>query len=215
MSARLRPLDPLQPQQRAASDPAELVWLSASAGTGKTLMAEATAGETERPYVFVDPQAFVQTFLGVAPMKMKWLYRKLRKLSLRYGGVVVFFDEADVLGNRGQLPEDWDRFAPIMTNAIERVPAVEHAEIVSLVNGPEGFTPDNEFVLGESAVRGLFVAAGFCAHGIAGAGDRGRSEAALCARRRAERRRDEAVRCRGYAAHDGRSAACLYPDRAR
>ncbi len=36
MSARLRPLDPLQPQQRDASDPASLVWLSASAGTGKT-----------------------------------------------------------------------------------------------------------------------------------------------------------------------------------
>ena len=43
----------------------------------------------------------MQTFIGVAPMKIKWLYRKLRKLALRYGGVVVFFDEADVLGNRG------------------------------------------------------------------------------------------------------------------
>ncbi len=72
--------------------------------------------------------------------------------------------------NNKLLPEDWDRFAPIMTNAIRRVPAAESAEIISLVNGPEGFTPDNEFVLGESAVHGLFVAAGFCAHGIAGAG---------------------------------------------
>jgi cell division protease FtsH len=70
-------------------------------GTGKTLLAEASAGETGKPYVFVDPQAFVQTFIGVAPMKIKHLYRKLRKQALRYGGVVVFFDEADVLGNRG------------------------------------------------------------------------------------------------------------------
>ena len=70
-------------------------------GTGKTLMAEASAGETGKPYVFVDPSAFVQTFIGVAPMKIKHLYRKLRKLALRYGGVVVFFDEADVLGSRG------------------------------------------------------------------------------------------------------------------
>ncbi|MGD9703079.1 MAG: AAA family ATPase [Acidimicrobiia bacterium] len=70
-------------------------------GTGKTLLAEAAAGETGKPYVFVDPSAFMQTFMGVAPMKIKFLYRKLRKLSLRYGGVVVFFDEADVLGNRG------------------------------------------------------------------------------------------------------------------
>ncbi len=76
--------------------------------------------------------------------------------------------------NNKLLPEDWDRFAPIMTNAIQRVPAAESAEIISLVNGPEGFTPDNEFVLGESAVHGLFVAAGFCAHGIAGAGGVGR-----------------------------------------
>ena len=47
------------------------------------------------------------------------------------------------------------------------------AEIVTLVNGPEAFTPDGEFILGESPVRGFFVAAGFCAHGIAGAGGMG------------------------------------------
>ena len=40
----------------------------------------------------------------------------------------------------------------------------------SMINGPEGFTPDNEFCLGETEVAGFFVAAGFCAHGIAGAG---------------------------------------------
>ncbi len=72
-------------------------------GTGKTLMAEAVAGETGKPYTFVDPSAFIQTFIGVAPMKVKWLYRKLRKQALRNGGCVVFFDEADALGNRGQL----------------------------------------------------------------------------------------------------------------
>ncbi len=72
-------------------------------GTGKTLMAEAMAGETGRPYVFVDPSAFIQTFVGVAPMKVRFLYSKLRKLSLRHGGVIVFFDEADSLGSRGQL----------------------------------------------------------------------------------------------------------------
>ncbi len=77
--------------------------------------------------------------------------------------------------NNKLLSEDWDRFAPIMTNACRRVPAAEHADIVSLVNGPEGFTPDNEFILGESHVHGLFVAAGFCAHGIAGAGGVGRA----------------------------------------
>jgi len=72
-------------------------------GTGKTLMAEAVAGETGKPYVFVDPGAFINMFMGVGILKVKSLFRKLRKLSLRYGGVIVFFDEADALGNRGTL----------------------------------------------------------------------------------------------------------------
>jgi ATP-dependent Zn protease len=72
-------------------------------GTGKTLMAEAVAGETGRPYVFVDPGAFSAMFMGIGVMKVKSLFRKLRKLAVRYGGVIVFFDEADSLGNRGQL----------------------------------------------------------------------------------------------------------------
>ena len=70
-------------------------------GTGKTLMAESMAGETGKPFVFVDPGAFNAMFFGVGVMKVKSLFRKLRKLALRYGGVVVFFDEADSLGNRG------------------------------------------------------------------------------------------------------------------
>jgi 4-methylaminobutanoate oxidase (formaldehyde-forming) len=43
-----------------------------------------------------------------------------------------------------------------------------------VINGPEAFTPDNEFLLGETEVDGFFVAAGFCAHGIAGAGGIGK-----------------------------------------
>src|SRR5579862_2886308 len=72
-------------------------------GTGKTLIAEAVAGETHNPFVFVDPGAFINMFFGVGILKVKSLFRKLRRLSLRYGGVVVFFDEADSLGNRGAL----------------------------------------------------------------------------------------------------------------
>jgi ATP-dependent Zn protease len=70
-------------------------------GTGKTLMAESMAGETGKPFVFVDPGAFTNMFMGIGVLKVKGLFRKLRKLALRYGGVVVFFDEADALGNRG------------------------------------------------------------------------------------------------------------------
>ena len=74
-------------------------------GTGKTLMAEAVAGETGRPYVFVDPGAFINMFMGVGILKVKSLFRKLRRLALRYGGVIVFFDEADSLGNRGMTTQ--------------------------------------------------------------------------------------------------------------
>ena len=51
---------------------------------------------------------------------------------------------------------------------------MDEITVTKLINGPEAFTPDNEFCLGESEVRGLFVAAGFCAHGLAGAGGIGR-----------------------------------------
>ena len=71
-------------------------------GTGKTLMAQAIAGETGRPFVAVEPSAFINMFMGVGPLKVKGLYRKLRRLAMRYGGVIVFFDEADSLGSRGQ-----------------------------------------------------------------------------------------------------------------
>ena len=59
-------------------------------GTGKTLMAEAVAGETGRPYVFVDPGAFINMFMGVGILKVKSLFRKLRRLALRYGGAISF-----------------------------------------------------------------------------------------------------------------------------
>ena len=72
------------------------------------------------------------------------------------------------------LEEDWPRFEELMENAIVRVPTLAEMEVVRLVNGPEAFTPDGEFVLGPSEVRGLWVAAGFCAHGLAGAGGMGK-----------------------------------------
>ena len=64
---------------------------------------------------------------------------------------------------------------PLLENAIRRVPALEEMEVVRLINGPEAFTPDGEFVLSPTDVRGFWVAAGFCAHGLAGAGGMGSS----------------------------------------
>jgi 4-methylaminobutanoate oxidase (formaldehyde-forming) len=72
------------------------------------------------------------------------------------------------------LPEDWPRFEALAHAAASLVPALGEAGVVRLLNGPEAFTPDGEFILGESDVAGHFVAAGFCAHGIAGAGGIGK-----------------------------------------
>ena len=69
---------------------------------------------------------------------------------------------------------DWRRFDPLLASARRRVPIFRSAGFARLVNGPEAFTPDGEFVLGETAVRGFFVAAGFCAHGVAGSGGVGK-----------------------------------------
>ncbi|MSO42506.1 MAG: FAD-dependent oxidoreductase [Solirubrobacterales bacterium] len=72
------------------------------------------------------------------------------------------------------LEENWDRFEEIVHNSQVRVPAMADIRVTKLINGPEAFTPDNEFCLGETEVRGFFVAAGFCAHGLAGAGGIGK-----------------------------------------
>ncbi|HEX3360488.1 MAG TPA: FAD-dependent oxidoreductase [Solirubrobacterales bacterium] len=72
------------------------------------------------------------------------------------------------------LEEDWDRFEEITRNSERRVPAMSEIKVTKLINGPEAFTPDNEFCLGESEVAGFFICAGFCAHGLAGAGGIGK-----------------------------------------
>ena len=72
------------------------------------------------------------------------------------------------------LPEDWDHFEPMMMNALHRLPALETAEVRMLLNGPESFTPDGIFLLGESAeTRGLFLGCGMNSVGIATGGGAG------------------------------------------
>jgi glycine/D-amino acid oxidase-like deaminating enzyme len=59
------------------------------------------------------------------------------------------------------LAEDWPRFEELMEGALVRVPELGDAEVIKLINGPEAFTPDGEFILGPSDVRGFFLSAGF------------------------------------------------------
>jgi 4-methylaminobutanoate oxidase (formaldehyde-forming) len=74
------------------------------------------------------------------------------------------------------LDSDPDHFEPLMAQALARVPALETAGIKRFINGPESFTPDGNFILGEAPeVENYFVGAGFNAFGIASAGGAGRA----------------------------------------
>ena len=103
------------------------------------------------------------------------------------GGLVVggFEPEAKPWVSPDQIPhpfefqlleEDWDHFAILMDSALERVPVLRETGIRKFYNGPESFTPDNQFILGEAPnVNGFFVGAGFNSVGIATAGGAGRA----------------------------------------
>ncbi len=69
--------------------------------------------------------------------------------------------------NSRLLTPDWTRFEEIMPGALRRLPVLAETGITQMVNGPDAFTPDGEFILGETEVPGFWVAAGFCSHGIA------------------------------------------------
>ncbi len=74
------------------------------------------------------------------------------------------------------LPENYEHFEQLMLPAVERVPALENAGIRKFINGPESFTPDGNFILGETPeVKNYFVGAGFNAFGIAAAGGAGKA----------------------------------------
>lgn len=72
------------------------------------------------------------------------------------------------------LPEDWDHFQPILEAAMERMPMFQTAGIHTFFNGPESFTPDDRYYLGEAPeLGGYWVAAGYNSVGIAGSGGAG------------------------------------------
>jgi glycine/D-amino acid oxidase-like deaminating enzyme len=74
------------------------------------------------------------------------------------------------------LDEDWDHFAILMDSAISRIPVLAETGIKKFYNGPESFTPDNQFILGEAPeLRNFFVGAGFNSVGIASAGGAGQA----------------------------------------
>jgi ATP-dependent Zn protease len=75
-------------------------------GTGKTMMAKAAANASTKPLILVPPGGFASTFIGINFLKVWMLFRTIRKLALRHGGVLCFIDEIDALGNRGGMVAD-------------------------------------------------------------------------------------------------------------
>jgi glycine cleavage system aminomethyltransferase T/glycine/D-amino acid oxidase-like deaminating enzyme len=111
-----------------------------------------------------------------------WTYFKEETGGLVVGG---FEPEAKPWRSPDDLPypfefqlleEDWDHFSVLMDEAVRRIPALEETGIRKFYNGPESFTPDNQFLLGEAPeLDGFYVGAGFNSVGIASAGGAGRA----------------------------------------
>jgi sarcosine dehydrogenase len=139
------------------------------------------------PLVSVEHQYMVTEAIPGVPKNLPTLRDpdRLTYYKEEVGGLVMGGYEPNPIpwGQQG-IPEDfsyqllnsnWEHFEPIMELAIGRVPALQTAGVKTLINGPESFTPDGNFILGEApALRGLFVGAGFNAFGIASGGGAGK-----------------------------------------
>ena len=136
----------------------------------------------EHFYVVTEPFAGVHPDLPVLRDPDGYTYFKEEVGGLVVGG---FEPEAKPWVSPDRIPypfefqlleEDWDHFAILMDNAVLRIPALGETGIRKFYNGPESFTPDNQFLLGEAPeVANFFVGAGFNSVGIASAGGAGRA----------------------------------------
>jgi glycine cleavage system aminomethyltransferase T/glycine/D-amino acid oxidase-like deaminating enzyme len=136
----------------------------------------------EHFYVVTEPVPGVHPDLPIMRDPDGWTYFKEET-----GGLVVGAFEPDAKPWRAPsdlpypfefqlLEEDWEHFAPVMEQAMLRVPALAETGVRKLYDGPESFTPDNQFLLGQlPGLHGFFVGAGFNSVGIASAGGAGRA----------------------------------------
>lgn len=72
-------------------------------GTGKTLMAKAVAGTVGVPFIYTPASGFANMFLGIGNLRVAMLFRKAKKYARIYDGAVIFIDEIDAIGSRGQM----------------------------------------------------------------------------------------------------------------
>ena len=135
----------------------------------------------EHFYIVTEPLAGVTRDLPVLRDTDGYIYVREEVGGLLMGG---FEPAAKPWGTDGiprdfefsLLPEDWEHFRVLMEQACLRIPALETAPVRRHVNGPESFTPDNRYMLGEAPeLRNFFVAAGFNSIGIASAAGAGRA----------------------------------------
>lgn len=134
----------------------------------------------EHFYIVTEPIQGLPSDLPVLRVPDEWAYYKEDAGKLLLGAFEpiakpwalqgiprdFFFDE---------LPEDFDHFEPVLSKAIERVPVLANTGIATWFNGPESFTPDDRYLLGETTeVRDLFVACGFNSIGIQSSGGAGK-----------------------------------------
>jgi len=136
---------------------------------------------SEHFYIVTEPMAGVTRELPVLRDTDGGIYVREEVGGLLMGG---FESVAKPWGMHGLpkdfafslLPEDWEHFRVLMEQAIVRIPALETAPVRRHVNGPESFTPDNRYMLGEAPeLRNFFVAAGFNSVGIASAAGAGKA----------------------------------------
>jgi 4-methylaminobutanoate oxidase (formaldehyde-forming) len=135
----------------------------------------------EHFYIVTEPMAGVARELPVLRDPDGYIYVREEVGGLLMGG---FEPAAKPWGMDGVppdfafslLPEDWEHFRVLMEQACVRIPALETAPVRRHVNGPESFTPDNRYMLGEAPeLRNFFVAAGFNSVGIASAAGAGKA----------------------------------------
>ncbi len=136
----------------------------------------------EHFYVVTEPVAGCHPDLPIMRDPDGWTYFKEETGGLVVGG---FEPDAKPWRSPSDLPhpfefqlleEDWEHFSVLMDQAVHRIPALAETGIRKFYNGPESFTPDNQFVMGEApGLAGYFVGAGFNSVGIASAGGAGRA----------------------------------------
>lgn len=135
----------------------------------------------EHMYIVTGKIEGVHTDLPVMRDPDGYIYFKEEVGGLVMGG---FEPEAKPWGMAGipddfefaLLPDDWDQFEILMQSALQRVPQLATSEVKKFYNGPESFTPDNNFILGEAPeLKNFYVGAGFNSMGIASAGGAGRA----------------------------------------